>query len=98
MPFSPKSPTEQDYFGVDWADELGSSETISTKEVTVSLHKGRGKDSNPGAIISGSSTHSGTVQSQLIVGGVRGVTYVTHWKITTSLGRTLEEPVLLLVR
>jgi hypothetical protein len=97
MTFPVKHPAEQIYAGVDWAAELGA-ETIVTKVVTAYAKRSKARDPNPSAIISGASTHSGTIQSQLIVGGIAGVDYETEWKITTSAGRTLVERVTLLVR
>ena len=98
MSFSPKSPIERDYFGTDWTDELETGETIASAEVVVTIKRGKARDSNPAAMVSGAAAISGAVVSQLLIGGVPGVDYETSWKIVTSTPRTLEEKVPLLVR
>lgn len=97
MSFPVKHPAERVYAGTDWTDELEAGETISSATVDVSVKRGKTKDGNPSAIVSGSATWSGAIVSQLIIDGVSGVDYETVWIVVTST-RTLVERVILLVR
>jgi flagellar biosynthesis protein FliR len=67
---------------------LSVSETISSATVTATVYSGI--DANPSAMISGSTTITGTVVSQKIVGGVVGVVYELLCAAVTSAGQTLQ--------
>jgi hypothetical protein len=83
----PKYSNEQVVVPFDFISRLGPTETISTKVVTCVVYSGT--DPSPSSMISGAASHSGTIVSQLVIGGVAGVIYELHCTITTSLGQTL---------
>jgi hypothetical protein len=56
-----------------------------------------GTDASPSAIVSGSTTISGTTVTQKITAGVTGVIYDVLCTVTTSLGQTLQQDGLLAV-
>lgn len=80
--FSRKRVDEDLKLTFDFANDLGSSETISTAAVTASVWSGT--DGSPSAIVSGAAAISGTRVTQLIVDGVTGVTYLLQYAITTD--------------
>lgn len=84
---APKTTSEGVNVPFDFISRLGSSETISTQVVTCTVWSG--VDASPSSMISGSASHSGSVVTQLVIGGVAGVTYYLLCTITTSLGQTL---------
>lgn len=84
----PKTASEQVRVPFDFISRLGGSETISTQVVTCTVWSGT--DPSPSSMISGSASHSGSVVTQLVIGGVAGVTYYLLCRITTSLGQTLD--------
>jgi len=88
MSFSPKTPTEQELFGFDFSRLLPSGVTISSAVVTATVIDGT--DADPSAMISGSATISGSLVSQLVIGGVAGVTYCLKCAATFSDGQVPE--------
>jgi len=74
--------------GIDFTSQLQPSETISSATITASVYSGT--DPNPGAIVSGAASVSGTVVSQKITGGVLGVIYELLFVLLTSAGQTIE--------
>jgi hypothetical protein len=73
---------------IDFISQLGVGETISTATCTCSVYTG--VDPSPLSMISGAATVSGTVVSQLVIGGVLGVIYEFLTTVTTSLGQKIE--------
>lgn len=86
--FQPKKLAEAILLPFDFISKLANGETISTKVVTSVVWSG--VDASPSSMISGAASHSGSVVSQLITGGVAGVTYYLLCTITTSAGQTLQ--------
>jgi hypothetical protein len=84
----PKTLGEQVLVPFDFTSRLAASETISTKVVTCTTWSGT--DASPSSMISGAASSSGATVSQLVIGGVAGVTYYLLCSITTSLGQTLQ--------
>jgi hypothetical protein len=70
----------------DMISMLEVGETISG--ATVDAAVASGIDASPSAVISGSATITGQIVTQLVTGGVIGVTYILSCVITTSLGAT----------
>ena len=85
--FSRKRIDEDKKLSWDFANDMASAETISTKTVTATVHSGT--DASPGNIVSGGAASSGQVVTQLIVDGLEGVTYMLEFEITTDQGQTL---------
>lgn len=85
--FPPKRLGESLTLTFDFTSRLAASETISTKVVTCTTWSGT--DASPSSMISGAASSSGAIVSQLIIGGVAGVTYYLTCTITTSAGQTL---------
>lgn len=81
--FSYKLTTENEQFTFDFSNVLGSTETISS--ATVSLTVKEGVDPNPSAMILGGPAISGARVAQRLYGGLDQVTYRVAITITTSL-------------
>lgn len=71
----------------DFASMLESGETISTQSVACTVYSGT--DASPSSMISGSATASGSIVTQLVIGGTLGVIYQLACTITTSESQTL---------
>ena len=71
--FTPKRVDEDWVVGFNFVGRLGSGETISTATCTATVFAGT--DASPSSIISGSTTITGNMVTQLIVDGVDGVIY-----------------------
>ncbi len=71
----------------DFLSELGVTETISSAPVTAAVFSGT--DATPSAIVSGSSSISGSVVTQAITAGTAGVTYLLTCTATTSASQVL---------
>jgi hypothetical protein len=84
--FSYKITTESELFTFDFSQVLSPSETISTATCTVIVMDGT--DTNPSAILVGSSVISNMTASQRVANGVSEVTYRLEMTITTSQGNT----------
>lgn len=82
-----KTPAEGRKQVFDFISELAPSETITAAACTSRVWSG--VDSTPQAMISGGAVISGTQATQLIAGGVAGVTYKITCTIQTSAGQTL---------
>lgn len=81
--FKPKSPSSTVRVAFDFLSDLGVAETLaSTHSVTVSVYSGT--DANPSALLSGSTSKSGTVVSQSITGGTAGNIYTLVCSCTTN--------------
>ena len=88
VPFQPKLLGESRTLQFDFASRLDVGVTISTKVVTSTVYSGT--DASPSSMISGSASSSGTIVSQLVIGGTLGVVYYLICTITTSDGQTLQ--------
>tara|TARA_R110000868_G_scaffold72639_4_gene211411 strand:+ start:71 stop:382 length:312 start_codon:yes stop_codon:yes gene_type:complete len=86
--FQPKLLSERVSLVFDFTSRLASGETISTATTTATLFSGT--DSAPSSLIFGAAAISGQTVSQLVVGGVLGVTYELLCTITTSASQTLQ--------
>jgi hypothetical protein len=65
-------------------------ETISSASVVATVYSGT--DPTPNAIISGPATLAGVEVTQLIVGGLVGVTYLLTCNVLTNLGNDFSQP------
>ena len=79
-----KSSTETSNVAFDFSSFLRSTDTISSAVCTCTVFSGT--DASPSSVISGSASISGFVVSQLITGGVSGVTYNLTCTATCSTG------------
>lgn len=86
----PKDPDSTEYFRFDYTNDsrFATGETIISATVTVTVMNGR--DSNASALLSGPVIISGLTVSQLITGGILGVTYDIKCLATTSSGQVLD--------
>lgn len=97
--FSPKTPSEKVVLSIDFARIVPEDATISSAEVTASVHpKSKAVDSNPTAILSGTATKTGTVISQMVAAGVASADYVLAFAATLSDGEKIVAEGLLPVR
>jgi hypothetical protein len=97
--FSPKTPDEKVVLSIDFAKIIPNGATISSMDVTASVHpKSKAADSDPTAILSGSPTKTGTVISQMVLGGVANADYVVGFAATLSDGEKIVAEGLLPVR
>ena len=71
----------------DLISQLAVGESLSSATVTCTVFSGI--DSSPSALISGSATVSGAIATQVITGGVTGVTYNLTCTAVTSAAQTL---------
>lgn len=93
MNFSPKRATEREVFTVDFADLLGSGETILSNPAPVwTIFVFSGADADPSVMIDGAPSVQGSKVSTWIKGGVAGVAYKPLCKVTTSTGQELVLP------
>jgi hypothetical protein len=94
MTWSPKRVSEAEAFTADFAGgvtpRLGTGETIVSAVWSVSVVTG--VDATPSAMLSGSPSISGAKVTQMITGGVKGVTYQLICTAQTSAGQTLVLP------
>jgi hypothetical protein len=88
MNFTPKRAAEIEVFSVDYVNSLPPGVTIVTAVWTVASSHGTPM---PGMIVDIAAI-SGSVVSQLIGGGVPGVTYVPQCAATCSDGQVLILP------
>lgn len=84
--FSYKITTEVRPLTFDFAQVIGSGETISTAATSIIVRDGT--DANPSAMLSGAPTISGTKVTQKVTGGISEVTYRLIVTITTSASNT----------
>jgi hypothetical protein len=85
--FSRKRIDEDLKLSFDFTNDLASAETISTADVTATVHSGT--DASPQNIVSGPAAISGQVVTQLIINGLQGVTYLLECEITTDQAQTV---------
>lgn len=87
--FSPKDPAEQIFYSIDFSALLGTGETLGT--ASASMRVTSGTDAAPSAMLSGLPVITGSIVSQLVIGGVAGSTYLLGISVTTSTGQTFVE-------
>ena len=85
--FSPKTPSAEELFGLNFIRQLDAGETILSAEWSVTVLQG--VDANPAAMLSGPAIISGTKVSQKLIGGVDGVQYCLTCLATTSGGEKI---------
>lgn len=85
--FGSKTVTETRLLPFDFSSYLGTGETISSAIASCAVWSGT--DPAPAGIISGGSTISGAIVTQLVTAGVIGVLYIVQMTATTSLGQIL---------
>ena len=85
--FATKAVSETKKLTFDFLSDLGVTETISSAPVTAAVFSGT--DATPSAIVSGSSSISGSVVTQAITAGTAGVTYLLTCTATTSASQVL---------
>jgi hypothetical protein len=79
---------DSDYSAVfSFAQDLVAGETITIAGSTATVYSG--EDAAPSTILSGAPVAAGKQVTQLITGGVLGVTYSITCTGTTSLGQVL---------
>ena len=74
-------------FTFNFQDQLAVGETISSASVAATVYSGT--DASPSSLISGADSISGAEVSQVITGGVAGVTYVLTCTAVTSTSHTI---------
>ncbi len=90
MDFTPKRVVEVEVFTVDYGPRLATGETIISAVWSVSVVSG--VDPTPGAMLSGNASFQGSQVSQMLQGGVAGVTYAPICTALTSQGQILVLP------
>jgi hypothetical protein len=83
----PKFTDERVKCTFDFASLLTNDESLSSATTTAAVYAGA--DASPSALISGAATISGSVVTQLIIGGTAGVIYQIDCKAVTSASQTL---------
>lgn len=93
-----QTPDERKQYTVDYTDWLGDGETISSTDLT-GIEIIDGDSASDLIVVASSSILTGDKKvAYFIEGGVDGVTYKLHVKITTSTGETKEDVVIYRVR
>lgn len=82
-----KDLSERDNFRFDFTLALTSGETISSAVVTCEVADGT--DASPSALLSGSPVVASPNVTQLVIGGLVGVSYYIRCVATLSSGRVL---------
>ena len=83
-----KSVSETVTLAFSFLSHLATSETISSASTTATVYSGT--DASPSSLISGAASISGSTDSQKVIGGTLGVTYILVCSAVTSLGQTLQ--------
>lgn len=78
---------ENEVYTLDFANDLGDGETLSTTTWTIAVVTGT--DASPSSHLSGSPVIDGTASSQRITGLLGGVLYRVQAIVTTSASNTL---------
>lgn len=87
--FSPKSPAESIFYGIDFAPLLGTAETVTS--ATTHIRATQGADEAAGSMLDGPCVIAGAVVQQKITGGVAGTAYQFSATVTTSAGQVFVE-------
>ena len=88
MNFSPKRSTETEVFSVDYTNLLPEGVTIASAVWSVKTSSGSAAPS----MLSGAAVVAGSLVSQMLTGGVPGVTYVPTCAATFSDGQVVILP------
>ena len=83
----PKFTDERVKYTFDFASWLANDESLSSATVTAAVYAGT--DASPSALISGAASITGSVVTQLIIGGTAGVIYQISCAAVTSTSQTL---------
>jgi hypothetical protein len=83
-----KDPADVDDLGWDFTDQLGSGETIVTKQILPP----------PDSVTAAAPTETGGIVTARISGGTLGADYLIPCRVTTSTGRTLDRALRLYIR
>src|ERR1041385_3027348 len=86
--YDPKDPSSTEYFYMDFDDVLATNEAITSVDSSISI-VGSGKDPNLSSMLVGSASSSGTIASQLVTGGINGLTYRLKLTATTDKGQII---------
>ena len=76
-------------FTYDFADKIPAGVTINAAVCNAIVYTGYGSVPDPSSMIVGAATVNGMVVSQLVSGGVDGVTYVLQFSATCSDGEII---------
>jgi len=85
--FGSKTTNETRLLTFDFSSFLGVSETITLAVASCVVWSGT--DPSPVSMLSGGTSISGALVTQLVTGGLVGVLYVVQMVATTSLGQVL---------
>lgn len=85
--FGSKTTNETRQLTFDFSSFLGSAETISLAVANCVVWSGT--DAAPTSVLTGGTTISGGLVTQLVTGGVAGVIYAVQMVATTSVGQVL---------
>jgi len=88
MSFSPKTPSAEELFGLDFVLQVAPGVTISSAVWTITVKQGT--DPSPSAMLSGAAIIQGTKVSQKIIGGLDAVQYCLACLATTSDGEKIQ--------
>lgn len=97
MPTIVKTPSMKDSYYVDFVNQLGATETLSTVTVTAFI-EANGADATADLIATPAPQISGTQVIFWYQAGLPGVQYIIAVKVTTSLNRELEGDVNVVVQ
>jgi len=86
--FQPKLVGETQAYVFDFVSRMGSSDTLYSGTVVVTVYSG--VDSAPNALVYGNTSLSGTQVTQKLMGGVAGVVYQVMCTAVTTAGLTLQ--------
>ena len=82
MSFSPKTPTDREYFVFNYGRILPAGVTIVSAQWFITVIEGT--DPNPSAMLSGSPNIIGLKVFQLVIDGLSGVKYCHECRAVTS--------------
>lgn len=88
--FSPKRPTEIEFFSANFGKLLTIGESISSAQVSITVKSGTDHDTEAMKAQACSFDAANHVVSQLISGGMDGSTYEITFQVHTSIGQVLE--------
>lgn len=89
--FSPKSPAEAIFYGIDFGPLLGTGESVSS--ASAHIRATQGADEGAAGMLDGAASIAGAVVRQKVRGGVAGVTYQLAATVVTTSGQVFVEAV-----
>lgn len=93
---TPKTPREQIRYPFDFSPRLTVGDSVASVQWFIEAYEGT--DANASTMLVGSPTLVGTIASEVIKGGVNGVTYFLEAIGTTANGEKISASGLLLVQ